>query len=295
MMETCVYINGKMYHEREQAKVSVFDHGYLYGDGVFEGIRVYNGLIFKCREHIDRLYESAKTIYLDIQMSREEMTQAMIDTVRASGLHDAYIRLIVSRGVGDLGLDYRHCKKPTVVIIVDKITLYPPERYEKGLKVITTATRRNKPDSLNCQIKSCNYLNNILAKIEVIRAGADEGIMLNNSGYVTEATADNIFVIKNKTLITPPSYFGILVGITRQAVLDIAPDEGLHVETAGILVHDIYNADECFLTGSAAELIPVVECDGRAVGNGQVGPVFKALLKRFRQKTKDDGVQVFTD
>jgi len=291
-MATCVYINGKIYTEREQATVSVFDHGFLYGDGVFEGIRVYEGNIFKCQEHIDRLYESAKTIYLDIQMEREEMISIMVDTVRKSGLRNAYIRLIVSRGVGDLGLDYRLCKKPTVVIIVDKITLYPPERYEKGLKVITTATRRNKPDSLNCQIKSCNYLNNILAKIEVIRAGADEGIMLNNSGYVTEATADNIFIIKNNILITPPSYFGILVGITRQTVLDIAPEQGLKVETAGLLVHDIYNSDECFLTGSAAELIPVVECDGRSIGKGCAGPVFKGLLQRFRELTKTVGVQV---
>lgn len=292
-MGTCVYINGKIYRDREKATVSVFDHGYLYGDGVFEGIRVYDGLIFKCKEHVDRLYESAKTILLNIPMDKEKMTETMVNTVKESGLRDAYIRLIVSRGVGDLGLDIRLCKKPTVVIIVDKINLYPEERYKKGLKVITTTTRRNRPDSLNAQVKSCNYLNNILGKIEVIRANADEGIMLNDSGYVTEATADNLFVIKGNTMITPPHYFGILIGITRNIVMEIGEKLGLDVKEQGLLIHDVYNADECFLTGSAAELIPIVECDGRVIANGEPGSVFQKLRENFQSVTKNDGVRVF--
>ncbi|MFC1849221.1 branched-chain-amino-acid transaminase [candidate division CSSED10-310 bacterium] len=293
-MGTCIYINGEYYTDRDKACVSVFDHGYLYGDGVFEGIRVYDGLIFKCKEHINRLYESAKSLLLDIQISQAELTNLLVETVRRSELRDAYVRLVVSRGIGDLGLDIRLCKKPTVVIIVDKISLYPPACYENGLKVITTTTRRSRPDSLNCQIKSCNYLNNILAKIEVIRAGADEGIMLNDAGYVTEATADNIFIVSNDLLITPSHYFGILQGITRNTILRIALDMGLQAEVWGILVHDIYNAEECFLSGSAAEIIPVVECDGRVIADGKPGPIFKKLLGRFRETTKTEGILVYS-
>lgn len=292
-MGTCIYINGQFYEEREKATISVYDHGFLYGDGVFEGLRVYDGLIFKCAEHVKRLYESAKSIFLTIPVSREEITEIVKETVKRSGYRDAYIRLVVSRGVGDLGLDIRKCKVPSIVVIVDKITLYPQECYDNGLKVITTTTRRSRPDSLNCQIKSCNYLNNILAKIEVISADADEGIMLNDAGYVTEATADNIFIIKNNMLITPSHYFGILQGITRNTILHIGTEMGLESEVWGLLVHDIYNADECFLSGSAAEIIPVVECDGRQIADGKPGPIFRKLLEKFRETTTWDGVRVF--
>lgn len=294
-MALCVYVNGKFYHDRQEASISVFDHGFLYGDGVFEGIRVYNGRIFKGNEHFDRLYRSAKTLNITIPMKRKELIESTAETVRRTGLRDVYIRLVVSRGIGDLGLNPKKCGKATLVIIADAIQLYPPERYEKGLKVITCATRRNRPDTVNCQVKSLNYLNNVLGVIEVVNAEADEGIMLNDAGYVGEATADNIFIVKDGNLETPPSYMGILEGITRETIMKIAEENGIKVLKTGILMHDIYNAEECFLTGSGAELIPVIEADKRVIGNGKPGPIFKMLLKKFREITKIDGIPVYDD
>jgi len=294
-MGLCIYVNGKFFNSREEATVSVFDHGFLYGDGVFEGIRVYNGRIFKGDEHFDRLYRSAKTLNIKIPMEREEIIKTTVETVRRTGLRDVYIRLVVSRGIGDLGLNPKKCGEATLVIIAGGIQLYPPERYEQGLKVITCATRRNRPDSVNCQVKSLNYLNNVLAVIEVVNAGVDEGIMLNEAGYVGEATADNIFIVNDGILETPPSYMGILEGITRATIIKVAEENGIQVHKTGILMHDIYNADECFLTGSGAELIPVVEADRRMIGNGKPGPIFKKLLKQFRDITKTDGIPVYDD
>ncbi|MBU1626760.1 branched-chain-amino-acid transaminase [bacterium] len=294
-MGLCVYVNGKFYDTKEAATVSVFDHGFLYGDGVFEGIRVYDGRIFKGQEHFDRLYRSAKTLNINIPMEREELIKTTIETIRRTGLRDVYIRLVVSRGIGDLGLNPKKCGLATLVIIAGEIHLYPPERYEQGLKVITCATRRNRPDTVNCQVKSLNYLNNVLAVIEVVNAGADEGIMLNEAGYVGEATADNIFIVNEGILETPPSYMGILEGITRATIIKIAEASGIKVHKTGILMHDIYNADECFLTGSGAELIPVIEADRRMIGNGKPGTIFKMLLKKFRDITKTDGIPVYDD
>ena len=292
-MSLKIFLDGR-FVAREKALISVFDHGVLYGDGVFEGIRVYSGNIFRCKEHIDRLYNSAKYIDMQIPLTHDQMVNAMVETIRRSGLRDAYIRLVVSRGIGDLGLDPRKCSKSTVVIICSGIQLYPEEKYEKGLVVITCSTRRNRPDCINAQTKSLNYLNNILARIEVNHANADEGIMLTDQGYVSEATADNIFIIKRGELLTPPSHMGILEGITRGAVLDLAKELGVPFKEKAILIHDIYCAEECFLTGSGAELIPVVSADGRTIGNGKPGKVFWKLLARFREITKEQGVKVYT-
>lgn len=285
-----IYIDGKLV-EKEEAKISVLDHGLLYGDGVFEGIRSYNRLVFKLKEHIDRLYESAHTIMLKIPLSKQELTQAVIKTLRANKLKDAYIRLVVTRGVGDLGLDPRKCSRPTVVIITDKIVLYPEELYKNGLEVVTVPTTRNLPEALNPQIKSLNYLNNILAKIEATNCGKEEAIMLSSSGYVAECTGDNIFVVKNKRLLTPPCYIGALKGITRDAVIDIARRNRIEVNEENLTRHDLYNADEVFLTGTAAEIIPVVKIDSRSVGNGRPGRITAKLLREFRRLTKTDGVR----
>ena len=285
-----VYLNGKFVDE-SQAKVSVFDHGLLYGDGVFEGIRSYDGLIFKLREHIDRLFESAHTIMLKIPMSKEALIGVVKQSLRVNKLHDAYIRLVVTRGEGDLGLDPRKCTKPTVFVIADKIQLYPKKLYDQGLALITVATQRNVPEALNPQIKSLNYLNNILAKIEAITAGYEEAIMLSHSGYVTECTGENIFVVKEKQLLTPPPYIGVLRGITRQTVMDLAARQRLEVREDLLTRHDLFNADEVFLTGTAAEIIPVVKIDGRVIGSGKPGPVTKKLQQGFRQLTKTAGVR----
>ncbi len=292
-MSLCIYVNGKFFSKREDATVCVYDHGLLYGDGIFEGIRVYNGRVFKLDEHLARLYESAKSILLAIPISAGEMRDAVVETVKRTGLKEAYIRLVVTRGVGDLGLDPRKCAKPTIIIIVDQIALYPKEKYEKGLKVVTCCTRRNRPDSLNSEIKSLNYLNNILAKIETFRVGAEEGIMLNDSGYVSEATADNIFIFKHGRLTTPPAFMGLLEGITRNTVIDIAKGMGYKVLEMPFSINDIYSADECFLTGTGAELIPVVEVDGRPVGDGKPGANFLKLLDRYREITRTEGVPVY--
>jgi branched-chain amino acid aminotransferase len=285
-----IYFNGKMV-KKEDAKVSVFDHGLLYGDGVFEGIRSYERLVFKLKEHIDRLYDSAHGISLDIGMTKDQMEKAVVATLKANKLKDAYIRLVVTRGSGDLGLDPRLCAKPTIFIITDKVRLYPQEMYQKGLKIMTVPTRRNVAEALNPQIKSLNYLNNILGKIEAVSAGVPEAVMLDQNGFVTECTGDNIFMIRGKSLMTPPVSAGILRGITRAAVIGLAPDEGLKVSEPMLTRLDFYNADEMFLTGTAAEVIPVVSMDGRAIGKGSVGSYTARLIAAFRKLTKKDGVR----
>ncbi len=287
-MSRIIFMNGKMVPENE-AVISVFDHGYLYGDGVFEGIRAYNGRVFKLEEHVQRLYESAHSIMLTINYSKEDMIQAVVDTVTANKLRDAYIRLVVSRGAGDLGLDPRKCKESQVVIIADKIVLYPEELYEKGLTVITVATRRNVADALEPKLKSLNYLNNIHAKIEANRAGVLEALMMSSQGYICEGTGDNVFIFRKGKLLTPPPYLGILEGITREAVIELAKDEGIPLEEAPFTRHDVYVSDECFLTGTAAEVIPVIEADMRTIGTGKPGPVTRRLMDRFRILTQNEG------
>ncbi len=286
-----VFINGKIV-KKEDAKISVFDHGLLYGDGVFEGIRAYNCLVFKLKEHIDRLFESAHTIMLDVPYSKKYIMDATIRTLRANRLRNAYIRLLVTRGEGDLGLDIRKCQgNAKLIIITDKIALYPRRLYERGLKIITVPTIRNLPEALNPQIKSLNYLNNILAKIEAVNAGYEEAIMLDSLGYVAECTGDNIFIVKNKKLYTPPQCMGTLRGITRDTILEIARQKDISTNEHVITRHEMYNSDECFLTGTAAEIVPVVNIDGRKIGRGKPGPVTKMLLEEFRKVTKKDGVK----
>lgn len=285
-----VFINGKLYN-REDAKLSVFDHGLLYGDGVFEGIRSYNRLVFKLKEHIDRLYESAKTIMLNIPMLKEELIDAVIQTLKTNHLKDAYIRLVITRGEGDLGLDPRKCKAPTIIIITDEIELYPNELYKKGLEIITVATQRNFVNAVPPQAKTLNYLNNVIAKIEAINAGFDEAIMLSHQGYVTECTGENIFIFKSGRLLTPPSYVGILEGITRDVVMQIAARKKLPVQEKIITRHDLFNAEESFITGTAAEIIPVVKIDGRSIGVGKPGSNTLMLIREFRELTKTDGIK----
>jgi branched-chain amino acid aminotransferase len=286
-----VYINGKFY-DKQNAKVSVFDHGFLYGDGVFEGIRSYNRLIFKLKEHIDRLFESAQSIMLGIPLSKEQMIKAVVATLKENGLKDAYIRLVVSRGEGDLGLDPRKCfTGPTIIIIADKIALYPEKFYRSGLEIITVPTVRNLPEALNPQIKSLNYLNNILAKIEAANAGFDEAIMLDSLGYVAECTGDNIFIVKRGHLYTPPQCMGTLRGITRDAVLDICRKNKISTHEHVITRHEVYISDECFLTGTAAEIIPVVKVDGRRIGDGKPGKITLSLMKKFKELTKKEGIR----
>lgn len=291
-MERIVYLNGS-FVPRSEAKVSVFDRGYLYGDGVFEGIRQYSGRVFRLEQHLERLYRGARAIALEIPMAPEELRETILETIRRNGLQDAYIRVVVSRGQGDLGLDPRACRSPaTVVVIADTISLYPKEVYEQGLEVITCATRRNLPAALNPQIKSLNYLNNILAKIEVVRAGAHEGLMLNQQGYIAEATGDNIFVWLRGTLITPPSHSGILEGVTRQVAIELAAEMELPFREDLLTLYDVYSADECFLTGTAAEIVPVSRVDGRLIGDGKPGPITKRLTARFKEVTVTEGVPV---
>lgn len=285
-----IYLNGK-WVKKEDARISVFDHGLLYGDGVFEGIRSYNCLVFKLGDHIDRLYASAQAISLKIPLAKPQMQKAVLDTLKANKLKDAYIRLVVTRGEGDLGLDPRNCARPTIFIIADKIALYPQEFYKKGLTIVTVATRRNIPEALNPQIKSLSYLNNILGKIEAVNAGVPEAIMLAQNGYVTECTGDNIFMIKNKVLMTPPVSVGILNGITRSCVLRLAPKAGLRAQECMLTRFDLFNADEMFLTGTAAEIIPVVKMDSRFIADGKVGPATLKLTGEFRKLTQKEGVR----
>ncbi len=288
-MGRLIYLNGKMVPD-EEAVISVFDHGLLYGDGVFEGIRAYNGRVFRLVEHIRRLYESAHSILLTIPLSQEEMIKAVVDTVNVNKLREAYIRLVVTRGVGDLGMDPRKCKQAQVFIIADKITLYPEELYEKGLDVITVATRRNIAEALEPKIKSLNYLNNIHAKIEANRAGVLEALMLTNQGYICEGTGDNIFIYRRGELLTPPAYLGILEGITREAIIELAAREGIPLREVPFTRHDLYVSEECFLTGTAAEVIPVIEADQRVIGSGKPGPITKRLIKLFRELTQIEGI-----
>ena len=285
-----VYLDGRLV-PRSEAKVSVFDHGLLYGDGVFEGIRSYNGLIFKLKEHLDRLFESAQTIMLKIPLSRPELTRSVISVLKANRLKDAYIRLVVTRGVGDLGLDPRKCSHPTLFIIADRIVLYPKKLYRNGLEIITVPTQRNIPSAVDPQIKSLNYLNNILAKIEATNAGKEEAIMLNQAGVVAECTGDNIFIVKQGVLLTPPTYVGALRGVTRGAVLEIARRQHLPSREEVMTRHNLFNADECFLTGTAAEVIPVVKIDGRQVASGRPGPATLKIMREFRRLTRTDGVR----
>jgi branched-chain amino acid aminotransferase len=279
-----IYISGRFF-SKESAKISVFDHGFLYGDGIFEGMRAYNGKIFRLQDHLQRLWESARSIFLQIPISMKEMENACNETLKVNDLKDAYLRLIVSRGVGTLGLDADLCKNPQVIIIADKLSLYPREFYEKGLEIVTASTVRTNPGMLSPQVKSLNYLNNIMAKIEGHLVGSVEVLLLNSKGEVAEASGDNIFIWKRGILHTPPADAGILEGITRRAVLEIAAEMGLKTKEAAMTRHDVYTADECFLTGSAAELIPVVKLDGRSIGEGKPGPITQKLLARFQEET----------
>ena len=289
-MDLQVYIDGKWYPKAE-AKVSVFDHGLLYGDGVFEGIRAYGCLIFKLKEHLVRLYESAHTLMLKIPMDQKEMTQVIVDTLKRNRLRDAYIRVVVTRGTGDLGLDPQKCKRPTIIVITDRIVLYPDRLYQEGLEIITVPTLRNHAEAVNPALKSLNYLNNILAKIEATNSGYMEALLLNHQGYVAECTGDNIFMIKNGTLLTPPAYVGVLRGITRGAILEIARHKKIPFEEKILTRHDLFNAHEVFLTGTAAEVIPVVKIDGRKIKDGKPGPKTQVFIKALHALTKNEGVR----
>jgi branched-chain amino acid aminotransferase len=291
-VSSVIYLDGH-FVPKEEAKVSVFDHGLLYGDGIFEGLRIYNGRIFKLEEHVDRLYDSAKAILLNIPMSKEEMIEAHVETSRRNGLSDGYIRTVITRGKGSLGIDPRSCPRATVIIIVDKIALYPAEMYDKGINVVTVATRRTAVDALNPRVKSLNYLGNVMAKMEVTMAGAQGGILLNAEGYVTEGTADNVFIIKNGKITTPPRYVGMLEGITRNTIMDIAHDFGYTVKEEVSTRHDLFVADEIFFTGSGAEVIPVVKVDGREIGNGKPGEITWRLIEAYRKLVNSTGYPIF--
>jgi branched-chain amino acid aminotransferase len=277
-----IYINGKLLPP-DEATVSVYDHGLLYGDGVFEGLRSYGGKVFRLEAHVRRLFESAQAILLEIPLSRDEMAKAINETLAANGLGDAYIRVVVTRGAGTLGLDPNRCSNPQVIIIVDTITLYPNELYERGLEIVTVSVARNHPAALNPRIKSLNYLNNILAKLEGLKAGCVEALMLNHKGEVAECTGDNIFLVRGGVLLTPPADAGILEGITRAAVIQLGEKAGIEVRLMPLTKHDVYIADECFLTGTAAEVIPVVKVDSRRIGDGKPGPVTRSLKTRFHE------------
>ncbi len=286
-----VYINDKLVSERD-AKVSVFDHGLLYGDGVFEGIRSYNGRVFMLDEHIERLLRSAKSICLTVGMSKEAIASAVVQTCKANRCYDGYIRLLVTRGVGELGLNPYLCKKPQVIVIAANIQLYPKEIYEKGLTIITVPTIRNHTESINPNIKSLNYLNNVLAKIEAVNAGCMEAIMLNAQGFVAEATGDNVFSVRGNTLVTPPRWAGALEGITRNTVMRIASEHGYVVREDTLTRCDLYTADEVFLTGTAAEVVPVVMIDRRSIGIGTPGPITRHLVKTFHQFASSTGTPI---
>ncbi len=292
MSDQWIYLNDQ-FVKKEDAKISVYDHGFLYGDGVFEGIRVYDGNIFRMEEHIDRLYNSAKSILLTIPYSKEELTSIICEAVAKNNHRDAYIRAVVSRGVGDLGLDPANCKRAQVVIIVEQLAIFPKHLYETGLEIITVATRRNRPDVLSPKVKSLNYLNNVLVRIEARLANVSEALMLNDQGYVAEGSADNVFIVKAGKLFTPPGYVGALEGITRNAIIDIAKELGYEVSEEPFTRHDVYTADEVFLTGTAAEVIAVVKVDGRVIGDGVPGEHTNNLLKVFREKVVQDGVKVY--
>jgi branched-chain amino acid aminotransferase len=287
-----IFIDGRYYDERN-AKISVFDHGLLYGDGIFEGIRAYNGRVFKLKEHIDRLFCSARAILLRIPMSHAQIVRAVVEACRRNNIRDGYVRLVVTRGVGTLGLNPNRCKNPSVIIIADKIQLYPVEFYTKGMEIVTVPTTRNLHSALNPAIKSLNYLNNILAKIEANNAGCEEAIMLNAEGFVAECTGDNLFIVKNGELSTPPLSAGALYGITRRVVMDIAQESGFKVSELNLTRYDVFNANECFLTGTGAEVVPIVKVDGRAIGTGKPGPITKKLVTRYHALTKVSGEPIY--
>jgi branched-chain amino acid aminotransferase len=284
-MSLKVYINGHLY-DKQDAKISVYDHGLLYGDGVFEGLRIYGGKVFRIQDHLDRLWHSAKAIWLEIPLSMQDLAQAVEKTVQANGLVEGYVRLVVTRGAGTLGLDPNFTSNPQVIIIADRISLYPQEYYEKGLEIITVSTIRNHPAALSPRVKSLNYLNNILAKIEGLQAGCVEALMLNHRGEVAECTGDNIFLVTRGQLLTPSIDAGILEGITRAVVLELAIEAGIPVREIPLTKHDVYIADECFLTGSAAEVVPVVKVDSRRIGDGHPGPITRRLMTRFHEITR---------
>ena len=290
--EAKIYIDGKFYSEAD-AKISVFDHGLLYGDGIFEGIRFYNGRVFRLEEHLHRLWDSARSICLEIPMTMREMTEAVLETIRQNHLRDGYIRLLVTRGIGNLGLNPTQCESPSVIIIAATIALYHEDFYRKGLTIVTCATRRSNPASLNPAVKSLNYLNNVMARVEANLAGADEALMLNDAGNVAECTADNVFIAKHGQIFTPPVAAGALRGITRAVVFEIAAELGVKVRETDITRHDVFVADECFLTGTAAEIVPVVKADGRSIGNGKPGPITARIIARFRQVTRETGTPIF--
>ncbi len=283
-----VFLDGELV-DKDDAKISVFDHGLLYGDGVFEGIRAYNGRVFKLREHVERLFYSAKAIMLNISMTADDICKAVVETCKANGIHDGYIRLVVTRGAGTLGLSPFKCPNPSIFIIADHIQLYPEKLYTEGMDLITVPTTRNHQNAVNPAIKSLNYLNNILAKIEALNSGYEEAIMLNSQGFVAECTGDNIFIIKGKSMMTPPLEAGALYGITRQTAIDIAQSMGLVVTEPNISRYDIYNADECFLTGTAAEVMPVVKLDGRVIGDGNPGSYTKSIVEKYKELTMRSG------
>ena len=291
-MGLVAYINGA-FVPKEEAKISVYDHGYLYGDGVFEGIRAYNGRIFRLDRHLDRLYDSARYLMLEIPLSKPEMSAAIVETVRRCGLRDAYIRPVISRGVGDLGLDPRKCKVPTVVIIVDTIQLYPKEAYERGLRAVTAAVRKVRPDAVSVQAKTLNYLSSILARLEANRAGVEEALMLQGDGYVCECSADNIFLVRGGEVWTPPAHLGILQGVTREAVMELARRQGLPMLERVFTLYDVYTADECFLTGTGAEVGPVVEVDSRRIAAGTPGPITQRLIAAFRDLVMREGTPIY--
>lgn len=289
--ERIIYLDGKLVAEKE-AKISVFDHGLLYGDGIFEGIRVYDGRIFRLQEHLERLFHSGQMIRLRLPWSEADLTRALEETIRANGLRDAYIRLVVTRGVGDLGLDPDRCPRPSLIIIVTRIRIYPQEFYEKGMKIITSSVQRISEAALSPQAKTLNYLNNVLAKLDAKNAGVEEALMLNSWGYVAECTADNLFIYRQGSLQTPPPSSGALTGITRKVVLELAQELGIPVEFPLMTKYDLYTAEECFLTGTAAEVVPVVNLDGRSIGEGEVGPITRRLMEAFHEKTRKEGFPV---
>ncbi|PWI58322.1 branched-chain-amino-acid transaminase [Sulfoacidibacillus thermotolerans] len=286
-----IYLNGQLV-PKSQAVVSVFDHGFLYGDGIFEGIRIYDGVIFRLDEHLVRLYESAKSILLTIPLTFDEMADAIVETVRANHLQSGYIRVVVSRGEGDLGLDPRSCPRANVVVIADTVRLFPQELYDHGLRIVTVPTQRNSPAALNPQIKSLNYLNSVLVKMEAANSGVLEALTVNAQGYVCEGSGDNVFIVKRRKVYTPPIYLGALDGITRRAIMDVCEKLELPLSETPFTRHDVYVADECFLTGTAAEVIPVIEVDGREIGNGKPGPITQQLLKEFRKIVREQGRRV---
>jgi branched-chain amino acid aminotransferase len=288
-----VYIDGQLLDEKD-AKISVFDHGLLYGDGVFEGIRFYEGRVFRCEEHIKRLFMSARAIALEVPGTAAEVTEAMMATIRANGLRDGYVRLVVTRGAGELGLNPYLCKKASIIIIASTIKLYPQEKYEQGLNLVTCSTRRPAPAALSPAVKSLNYLNNVMAKIEAINANAEEGVMLNEQGFVAECTGDNLFIVRDGTVVTPPVSAGALNGITRRVIFDLAPEVGVPIHEEELTRYELYTADECFLTGTAAEVVPVAVYDRRVIGDGKPGPITLRFIERFRHLVKNTGTPIYS-